>query len=232
MTVEDGFLKDPVQGLIDYVNDTKPYHSKIVDVFVEYIYTDVMDISVSETLQIDTLFDVNETERGCEGGFDTQGYDVYFTNVLPEIAITGIDFGTNTIFISEDNTVLFPSTKTVVISDSTDNDGTYTVLSSVYNATFDRTEVVLVELLISGTVDGTINSYIVDGTNTPLSSFDVIYDESCDISLGGKITPTTIGVVFSESLTFQIETFESLGGPFDDIEIITYDGFGESGFDV
>lgn len=31
---------DPIQGLVDYVLDVKPYHTKIVEVMIEYVYND------------------------------------------------------------------------------------------------------------------------------------------------------------------------------------------------
>ena len=31
---------DPIQGLIDYVEDIKPYHTKIIEVMIEYVYDD------------------------------------------------------------------------------------------------------------------------------------------------------------------------------------------------
>lgn len=39
---------DPTKGLIDYVNTVKPYHSKILDVLVEYIYEEKVDVVVEE----------------------------------------------------------------------------------------------------------------------------------------------------------------------------------------
>ncbi len=45
---------DPVQGLVDYVNDVKPYHTKIIEVSVEYQYDEAADTTMLETLQIST----------------------------------------------------------------------------------------------------------------------------------------------------------------------------------
>ena len=44
---------DPVQGLIDFVNDVKPYHTKIVEVLVEYVYDEPTNASINETIKID-----------------------------------------------------------------------------------------------------------------------------------------------------------------------------------
>lgn len=40
--------KNPVKTLIDYVNDIKPYHTKIVDVLVEYVSNDDVKTVISE----------------------------------------------------------------------------------------------------------------------------------------------------------------------------------------
>jgi len=37
---------DPVQGLVDYVLDIKPYHTKIIEVLVEYIHNDPVDVTI------------------------------------------------------------------------------------------------------------------------------------------------------------------------------------------
>ena len=39
---------DPVDGLINYVLFTKPYHTKILEVLVEYIHTDCVDVTIEE----------------------------------------------------------------------------------------------------------------------------------------------------------------------------------------
>lgn len=39
---------DPVQGLVDYVEFVKPYHTKVLEVLVEYIHTDCIDVTITE----------------------------------------------------------------------------------------------------------------------------------------------------------------------------------------
>jgi hypothetical protein len=39
---------DPTQGLIQYVQAVKPYHTKIMDVLVEYVYTETISTTVQE----------------------------------------------------------------------------------------------------------------------------------------------------------------------------------------
>lgn len=42
------FRIDPTQGLVDYVNTVKPYHTKVLDVLVEYVYTEKIDTNVKD----------------------------------------------------------------------------------------------------------------------------------------------------------------------------------------
>lgn len=42
--------KDPINGLINYVNEIKPYHSKIIEVLTGYVYTEAVDVSISERM--------------------------------------------------------------------------------------------------------------------------------------------------------------------------------------
>jgi hypothetical protein len=41
---------DPIQGLIDYVEDIKPYHTKIIEVMIEYVYDDKTNGTVRESV--------------------------------------------------------------------------------------------------------------------------------------------------------------------------------------
>lgn len=41
---------DPTQGLIEYVNTVKPYHTKLLDILVEYVYTDAVNVTVKDNL--------------------------------------------------------------------------------------------------------------------------------------------------------------------------------------
>lgn len=46
--VQSLFRIDPTEGLVQYANAVKPYHSKILDVLVEYIYTEKVDVTMKE----------------------------------------------------------------------------------------------------------------------------------------------------------------------------------------
>lgn len=44
---------DPTQGLVQYVSATKPYHSKILDVLVEYVYAEDIKVTFRDQHEID-----------------------------------------------------------------------------------------------------------------------------------------------------------------------------------
>lgn len=65
---------DPVQGLVDYVNDVKPYHTKIIEVLVEYVHEDKINVTILE----DTDWNIGLSwpseemaELTCPGGYAT-----------------------------------------------------------------------------------------------------------------------------------------------------------------
>lgn len=44
------FRIDPTQGLVEYAQAVKPYHSKILDIFVEYVYTEALSAKVTDKM--------------------------------------------------------------------------------------------------------------------------------------------------------------------------------------
>lgn len=43
---------DPVAGLVEYVQEIKPYHTKIIEVLVEYVHTDCIDVTITEDFEL------------------------------------------------------------------------------------------------------------------------------------------------------------------------------------
>jgi hypothetical protein len=46
------FRIDPTEGLLQYVQAVKPYHSKVLDVFVEYVYTEPLYVTMQERMMM------------------------------------------------------------------------------------------------------------------------------------------------------------------------------------
>jgi len=72
---------DPIDGLIRYVNEIKPFHSKIIEVLTEYVYEEDLDITMGErTLLDEGIFvggvPVEDNESDQYGGsFGSGPYD-------------------------------------------------------------------------------------------------------------------------------------------------------------
>lgn len=41
---------DPMAGLVEYINDIKPYHTKIIENEVEYTNTDLSSVLMTESI--------------------------------------------------------------------------------------------------------------------------------------------------------------------------------------
>lgn len=117
---------DPVQGLVDYVLDIKPYHTKIVEVLVEYVHAEAVDVTiidehalelciqnppgffdVSGILQPGSLLDPSALFKyECDTGWDTSGFgsgQLLITSPNPDIPLhtfPAINPGSNTFTIN------------------------------------------------------------------------------------------------------------------------------------
>lgn len=77
MTTNSLKLLDPVQGLVDFVLDIKPYHTKIVEVLIEYVYNEFVDVTILDDLhtKIDLFYPKLPNTLlplACDGGYSTR----------------------------------------------------------------------------------------------------------------------------------------------------------------
>lgn len=82
-------IKDPIQGLIDFVNEVKPYHTKIIEVLVDYIYEETMKVGFEEQhlTQVVQQYDFHLSHL-CSEGYDLQPWDeIYKKKLNPTIDI-------------------------------------------------------------------------------------------------------------------------------------------------
>lgn len=71
-------VSDDVTDLVDFINDIKPYHTKLDEVIVQYTFVENMMVAVSEDHQkvIDFIIDYNIDESGYDvKRFDHASYD-------------------------------------------------------------------------------------------------------------------------------------------------------------
>lgn len=59
-------ILDPVQGLIDYVNDIKPYHTKVIESLVEYVGQEFVNVSIFEEFDFGIILDYSVDNPYCE----------------------------------------------------------------------------------------------------------------------------------------------------------------------
>lgn len=80
--------RDPVQGLVDYVLDIKPFHTKILEVWVEYIYNDPIHATIKDELDWEIYIDFDRM-TGCKYGWDTSPWDQFWNVKSQDEIVTG-----------------------------------------------------------------------------------------------------------------------------------------------
>jgi len=88
---------DPVQGLIDYVEDIKPYHTKVIESLVEYVSQETVNVNLLEEylLDIAIAYSYDITNISCmDGGFGSLGFDDpdVFPVLSPDLSKTLAEF--------------------------------------------------------------------------------------------------------------------------------------------
>lgn len=69
--VDSLFRIDPTQGLTNYVNEVKPYHSKVLDILTEYIYTESISVTMTDALSWDIALARSDVDVVRTCGFGT-----------------------------------------------------------------------------------------------------------------------------------------------------------------
>lgn len=157
-----------IDGLLSYIQrDIKPFHTKIIEVIVEYVTRDTLFASFAESLhttiqlgQRDLTssfkYSIASANANSITMFSEQNYlsiganffvgmyvdisESYngFESGLKSFLISAVDPGTETFIVQGDQTLFFPEHKRFTTSGTT-LDGTYTVISSFF--TGDTTEI-------------------------------------------------------------------------------------------
>jgi hypothetical protein len=157
---------DPIQGLVDYVLDIKPYHSKIFETLVEYVYTDYINVSIKDSLRtdIDSAFEDNVDATILESSI-TEMLDFFSTAPTPPtFAVASTDVTNLSVNLSGNQTNSVSIGDILNISGSTSNDGNYDVVSVTYLSGTNETSITLNSLAGSNGTDG--NVMIFDSATT------------------------------------------------------------------
>lgn len=98
------FRIDPTEGLVEYVQAIKPYHSKILDIFVEYIYAETASVRVTDKMVMEIGFtspgEGEPVMYACGYGIVWDAYGGVATGDLPTATIVAADPVTSTFTVS------------------------------------------------------------------------------------------------------------------------------------
>lgn len=121
ITTAPGLISiDPIQGLVDYVHEIKPYHTKVFEVLFEYVYQDNVNTTVKDVMSLDIetnqvyvvsgvdpgilptpLFTIEVLGQGYTDGVYT---DVPFTGGTGIGALGTVTITTLTVYVYDDMT--------------------------------------------------------------------------------------------------------------------------------
>lgn len=81
---------DPIKSLHDFVLDVKPYHTKVLDVFVDYRHDEPVNVGVTDSMNMTVDIDQISTDFVCEvAGFEAEPFDSGWESIL-EMSLTPV----------------------------------------------------------------------------------------------------------------------------------------------
>lgn len=85
------FRIDPTEGLLQYVQAVKPFHSKVLDVFVEYIYSEALNANITDSKHIEVGLQnfIQPVLHTCGFGFAWNPYNAAFPVTASIISAQG-----------------------------------------------------------------------------------------------------------------------------------------------
>jgi len=134
---------DPVQSLIDYTLEVKPYHTKIMEVLVEYIHTDYIQATINDSITF--CFNL---------GFPD-------LNTLFEYSITGISTA-GILTVDGDATNLINLGQRIQIVFSFDNNGYYFVDDITFDILTQETTITVRGIFASDISGGKVVNSVID----------------------------------------------------------------------
>jgi hypothetical protein len=167
---------DPVQGLVDYTLEVKPFHSKIVEVLVSYVHSDFVGVSISDAIRFNMIFDMDYALDYCPtAGYGVQPYGDYYrlgqppdpewiTESYPiDINIIAVDTTASQFLLAGDARHFFNNGNSFVIQNSTHGiNGDWFITGEIVYDSTTHTSTVAVSHILSDIADG----YIYSGTQS------------------------------------------------------------------
>lgn len=196
---------DPTQGLVEYVLATKPYHTKALDVLVEYVYAEDVKVTITEDLQWEMYFSRPDIELiyTCGYGFV---WDSLETSTDPDGMLAPLTILSATGSIGVPNVGYENSNSFLVASP------TYTPFEVAVASITNNQLVFSKNYAVSGINLGTNEWEIVDGSNTltsELSIGDVFYISSDSNAAGNKKYTVNSSPTHAAGITY-VETVETI----------------------
>jgi hypothetical protein len=213
-----GLYNIPTQSLNifdKYIEQIKPYHTKILDSSVTFTYTDYINVSVSDNISIvvdeglpysnayicqaasvfGTFFDPSMigSTTICSLSYLPSGYDDFqFDDIQPQTVLTIASATSGTIVVTGDYQTQLTFGIFLQIRNAQQSSGFYRVVSSQYNATTDQTTITL-----SSNIGHFSGGELVFG----LEGFDPLY-ANFDFSSGVINALVTEDLIVSGTLSF------------------------------
>lgn len=148
---------DPIEGLIGYVQDIKPYHTKVFETLVEYVYTDYINVNIVDRnvlaigmIQTDALNPtINEDSDLAVPSIITEMFDFFITAPIPTVEpIASSDLPNGILYFTGDITSNFSIGDLIVVNNSPLNK--FQLLTVGYDTGTNKTAVTLNTLTVAG----------------------------------------------------------------------------------
>jgi hypothetical protein len=116
-------ILDPVQGLIDYTNDIKPYHTKVIEALIEYVGVETIGVTIFEefNFEIGLAYEFDGNYVCLLGGYGTPSFgdpaDILILS--PDVSKTVVDYpaiGSGFFITLGDKTTIFDPTVNISLS--------------------------------------------------------------------------------------------------------------------
>lgn len=84
--------KDPTQSLVEFVQDVKPYHTKIVEVLIDYVYEETVNVAIQEGIDWNIGLNLDycqlpfSTEEGV-GGFSVEPFGGVWSDIFNSASV-------------------------------------------------------------------------------------------------------------------------------------------------
>jgi hypothetical protein len=120
---------DPTDGLVKYIKDVKPYHTKILDIDVDYVYTDSINVTVTDhtKVTINSHLSITDVLRSCGWGIEwdplrttadypkvriINAHGQVFVDILPTASTTSltIDYNPDRYLFTVGDAIIFTTT--------------------------------------------------------------------------------------------------------------------------